>query len=83
MKTRKMMVLVMLGFLASCGNLDILAPQDTGQDRTAISHVDTPPSLEGQAGDVEFLLDEDVFTVERSRNILLIAIALYLPFLLL
>ena len=83
MKTRKILVLAMVGVLASCGNVDLLAPQNTGQDQTTISRIDAPRSLEGQAGAVEVLLDEDVFTVERSRNILIIAIALYLPFLLL
>ena len=79
MKTRNLAVLLMLGLLASCGDTGFIGADQAEQATTPIP--ETAP-LEGQAGDVEFLLDEDVFTIERSPNILLIALALYLPFLL-
>jgi hypothetical protein len=79
MTRRNLAVLLILGLLAACGDTGLMMTGQAGQATTPVT--DTAP-IEGQAGDVEFLLDEDVFTIERSPQILLIALALYLPFLL-
>lgn len=76
---RNLAVLLILGTLASCGDFGFMATDQAEQATTPFA--ETAP-IEGQAGDVEFLLDEDVFIMERTPNILLIALALYLPFLL-
>ena len=79
MKPRTLAVVLILGLLAACGDAGIFGTDLAGQ---AVSAPDGPP-IEGRAGDVEFLLDDDVFHIERSANILLIALVLYLPFLIL
>lgn len=76
------LVLLMLGWLSACSQFGIFTPEQTGQDRIEPPQTEAAQPLHGQAGDVEFALDEDVFTVERNPNILLIALLLYLPFLL-
>lgn len=72
-----------LGILSACGRPAPLQPFVGSSTHTATEINSANPALHGQAGDVEFALDEDVFTVERPRSILFIALALYLPFLVL
>lgn len=81
MKKTGITLLIGLGFLAACGSTNSIEPQIFNTSLSAAAIDSTNPALQGQAGDIEFTLDEEVFTVERSPMIFLIALALYLPFL--
>ena len=74
-------VLLISGGLAGCGTPGFLAGQRVGDPAPVAAPVTETAPIEGQAGDVEFLLDEDVFRIERSPHILLIAMLLSLPLL--
>ena len=81
MKKTGITLLIGLGFLAACGSTNSIEPQVLNNSFSASAIDSTNPALHGQAGDIEFTLDEEVFTVERTPLIFLIALALYLPFL--
>ncbi|WP_439139927.1 hypothetical protein [Roseicyclus sp.] len=81
MKRNTIALIIGLGLLSACGTPGALDPHanDAPMHGTEIHSEST--AMHGQAGDVEFTLDDDVFTVERSRFAFLIALAFYLPFL--
>lgn len=70
-------LIIGLGVLSACGTPRALDPHVAD---APIHETDTT-AMHGQAGDVEFMLDDDVFSIERSRFAFLIALAFYLPFL--
>ncbi len=83
MKITKVALLIGIWFLASCGTPIGMDEQFTNTISVETTHgTSVAPAIAGHAGDVEFVLDEDVFTVERNRFPFLIALILYLPFLL-
>lgn len=74
-------LIIGLGVLSACGTPRALDADASGSPAHAIEMNGATTAMQGQAGDVEFTLDDDVFMVERSRFAFLIALAFYLPFL--
>ncbi|PWK62279.1 hypothetical protein C7455_101305 [Roseicyclus mahoneyensis] len=82
MKTTRIALLIGIWALAACGTSIGMEEQLTNTAVEATHAAGVSPAIAGHAGDMEFVLDEDVFTVERNRFPFLIALVLYLPFLL-
>lgn len=74
-------LIIGLGVLSACGTPRALDPHSTHAPPHETDIVTEGTAMHGQAGDVEFMLDDDVFSIERSRFAFLIALAFYLPFL--
>jgi|GEM_PF-2513586 len=80
-KKNTIALIIGLGLLSACGAPGALDPHSNATPMHETEVYSESTAMHGQAGDVEFMLDDDVFTVERSRFAFLIALAFYLPFL--
>jgi hypothetical protein len=80
-KKNTIALIIGLGLLSACGTPGALDPHANSAPMQGTEIHSESTAMHGQAGDIEFTLDDDVFTVERSRFAFLIALAFYLPFL--